>query len=190
MLRAERGITQLSEVSLTEAECKRLRRLNAREGWPPPATVRRWLGGGWNDALRLAQLRTVFTGDALVREIGPRFTREELLDSIRAYARESGERVPTLRGVIQWAKRPDVLARPGRRPQSMGPFMRMFESWAAALAAAGLVAAETPTGTAQNSPWATVRPTSAYGSADEQQAAASEPPAPRPGRDRDVCERS
>jgi hypothetical protein len=167
-LRVQQGLTALDTIQLTEDEYERLRRVHPRAGWPPAPTLRRWMGGGWNDALRQAQLKPVFTGDALVREIGPTFTREELIQCIVDYSHERDEKVPTIRGVMLWAKRPDVLARPGRRPRSLGPFNRVFESWADALAAAGLVQAESGAGPVENSTWATVRPTSAYGYSDEQ----------------------
>jgi hypothetical protein len=137
--RLEQGAASLADVELRQDTYVRLRSLQPDRGWPPATSVKRWIGGGWNDALRLASLQPVFDGDALVHEVGPKFTREELVDVIKQYAAECPEQIPTLRGLVMWAKRPDVLARPGRRPRSLGPYTRAFDNWADALAAAGLV---------------------------------------------------
>jgi hypothetical protein len=118
---------------------RRLRRRHPEAGWPPDSSIRRWLGGSWNDALRRAQLEPLPEGDALVREIGSRLTRAECLAALQSYYNDTGERRPNLWRYVAWTKRPDILARPGRRPQSGGPFTRIFGSWTNALVSAGLL---------------------------------------------------
>ena len=120
------------------------RLLRGREGrrreWPPDTSLRRWMGGSWNDCLRAAGLAPVADGDALVAEISSRFSRQEVFAAVRAYAQEAGTPIPTLRGVIAWAKRPDVKRRPGRRPESQGPFDRLFPGgWQEVLIAAEFI---------------------------------------------------
>lgn len=111
----------------------------------------------------MAKLQPVFDGDALVEELGPKFTREEILTALREYADEDVEKIPTVRAFLAWARRPDVLARPGRRPRSLGPIQRAFpDGWPQALAAAGLIATDdAPTDGDHNgrgSSWGVARP--------------------------------
>jgi hypothetical protein len=126
------------------------RRLAAERGreyaWPPDGSIRRWLGGSWNDALRRAGLRAVPDGDALIREQGPAYTKAELLAAVTGYVADSGEVAPAAWRYLMWAKRPDVRRRPGRRPRSLGPFLRHYEGWGDVLAAAGVGTAPAPSG--------------------------------------------
>jgi hypothetical protein len=142
-LMVEQRLHSIADVKLTEQEYERLRRLNDGEQWPPPSTIRRWIGAGWNDALRDAKLQPVFDGDALVVELGPKFTRGDVLAALSEYAEEGVEEIPTVRGFLAWSRRPEVMARPGRRPRSLGPLNRLFPlGWPQVLAAAGLIAPE------------------------------------------------
>jgi hypothetical protein len=43
---------------LTVEVFRRLRVEHPEAGWPPDSSIRRWLGGSWNDALRRARLET------------------------------------------------------------------------------------------------------------------------------------
>lgn len=157
-LAAEAGAGSRAEVKLTEEQYERLRRLNPMESWPPPSTVRRWMSGSWNDALRQARLQPVFDGDALVAEIGPKFTREEVIAAVQAYHAEGHQDVPTISAFISWARRPEVLARPGRRPRSQNTIQRLFpQGWPQLLAAAGIIATTEKPG-AMGTSWAVARP--------------------------------
>src|SRR5262249_27787255 len=49
---------------------------------------------------------------------------------------------PSSNMYVAWSIRPDVVARPGRRPTSVMPFIRNFGTWPRALVAAGLIASE------------------------------------------------
>lgn len=122
---------------------KRLREERAEFGWPPESSVRRWLGGSWNDALRRAGLDAVPDGDVVTYRLGSAITHEEAIAAVRACAEELGG-VPTLSQYVFWAKRPEVRRRCGRRPNSQGPFDRLFGGWLNALVTAGLVDADAP----------------------------------------------
>jgi hypothetical protein len=110
--------------------------LHPEQQWPPAATIRRWLGGGWNDCLKRAYLDPVPDGDLVVAAIGPRFSDEEMKKALRDCAHDLGK-IPTRSVYVAWAKRPDVIRRPGRRPQSHMVFNRLG-GFPDALAAAGL----------------------------------------------------
>ena len=117
-----------------------LRRVHGRRlGWPPEASIRRWFAGTWNDCLRAAGVVLVPDGDAVVRELGGAFSREEVLTAVRACAKDLNEPIPTLTGYLRWAKRADVRRRPGRRPLAQNVFERLFGGWPATLVAAALV---------------------------------------------------
>lgn len=106
-------------------------------GWPPDGNIRTWIGGSWNDCLKEARLEAVADGDVVVAQLGPAFTAEEITTALQECARELND-VPTISQYYAWARRPDVKARPGRRPQSQPPFDRTFGGYVEALKAAGL----------------------------------------------------
>lgn len=109
-----------------------------REGlWPPDGTIRRWVGGLWNDALQVARLDAVPDADVLIIEHGPQFTAEEAVAALRHCAQEL-KQVPVLSSYLSWARREDVRRRPGRRPKTVAVFQRLFGSHPGALVAAGL----------------------------------------------------
>lgn len=115
--------------------CKELSELRL----PPESSVRRWLGGGWNDCLRRALLDVVADGDFASRPIGfsDRFDDAEVLAALCECAAELGH-APTVTEYFGWARRPDVRDRPGRRPSSFKPFER-FGNFRRALIAAGVI---------------------------------------------------
>jgi hypothetical protein len=120
-------------------EYRRLRAEDPSLGWPPDASMRRWLGGGsWNDCLTQARLESVPDGDVVVAQLGSALSAEEITQALRDCARETGS-IPTLHTYLGWARRPDVLSRPGRRPGSQHPFVRAFKGFRGALAASGLI---------------------------------------------------
>jgi hypothetical protein len=134
-----REAAQLLEHSPTVGEYRQLRSESPERmsAWPPDGTIRRWLGGNWNEALGRAHLESVRDGDALVYANGPAFTADEITAALRECARELGD-VPTISRFFAWARRPDVVARAGRRPQSLQPIQRLFGGFVEALRAAGL----------------------------------------------------
>lgn len=101
-------------------------------------SIRSWLGGDWNSALERAGLDRVPDSDADVAPLGPKLTRDELLEAARTCAAELGH-PPGLHHYLNWARCPDVRCRPGRRATSQGPFDREFGGWPATLVAAGLI---------------------------------------------------
>jgi hypothetical protein len=115
-------------------------------GWPSDGSIRRWLGGTWNDALRRAMLPAAPDGDAIVRELGPEYTREECVQAVLDYVADTGNPLPGFHSVINWARRRDVRARHGRRPRSTIVYQRLFGSWSNVLVAAGVVSADAVTG--------------------------------------------
>jgi len=133
-----REVADLLEHSPSVEQYRLARANNARRGWPPDGNVRRWLGGSWNDCLREARLDSVAGGDVIVSQNGPAFSADEVIAALRDCARDLGD-IPTLSAYYAWARRPDVKARPGRRPSSQSPFDRNFGSYYKALVAAGLV---------------------------------------------------
>jgi len=50
--------------------------------------------------------------------------------------------IPTLHQYLAWARRPEVKARPGRRPASQAPFVRAFGGFIEALQASGVVSGD------------------------------------------------
>jgi hypothetical protein len=119
------------------------------QGWPSDSSVRRWLGGGWEHALRQAHLPIPDSGDAAIAEIGQAYSGEECLQALRDYLVEPGAlTIPDIHSVINWARRPDVRRRPGRRPRSQGPYDRLFGSWNAVLREIGVVSSDLTTGAA------------------------------------------
>jgi hypothetical protein len=120
----------------------------------PDGTIRRWLGGRWNECLRVALLDTVSDGDFAARPSGTtnKFSREELFAAVRECAEDLGQ-VPSMPEFFQWVIRPDVQARPGRRPRSYQAFRRLG-GFPAVLVAAGVLRddgdfATRPSGTSQ-----------------------------------------
>lgn len=111
---------------------------------PPDSSVRNWLGGDWNAALERSKLERVPDSDAKVAPLGPKMTREELLDAVKTCAGELGH-APSLHDYLNWARNPEVKRRPGRRASSQGPFDREFGGWPATLVAADLVEHGDPT---------------------------------------------
>ena len=100
---------------------------------PPDSNIRRWLSqghpsgeGGWNGCLRRALLDAVSDGDFTSPLIGRtyRFDDSEIFAALRDCADDLGH-PPTMNEYLQWAKRPDVADRPGRRPLSYHPFERL-----------------------------------------------------------------
>lgn len=119
--------------------------------WPPDGSVRRWLGGSWNTALKRAHLDAERVGDALVEHQGPGFSKDEVTAALREAAEdlasENGDGcLPTVTAYLAWARRPDVRRRSGRRPRSLIPFQRLFGGYLPALVAAGLANDEAATG--------------------------------------------
>jgi hypothetical protein len=108
---------------------------------PPNGSVRRWLGGGWNDCLARSLLETIAAdGDFASRPIGlnERYADAEIFDALRECVSDL-EHVPSMTEYIQWARRPDVRGRSGRRPSSYKVFERFEGGFRAALTAAGLI---------------------------------------------------
>lgn len=120
-------------------EYERERQLNPQYGWPPEATVRRWLGAGsWNKALERAGLNAIAGGDVIVRQrLGSAFSTDEAILALQLCAHDLGA-VPTWHELYFWSNRPDVMAMPGRRPRSIQVYIRLFDSYPLALKAAGL----------------------------------------------------
>ena len=107
---------------LTTRAYERLRAELDRGGdWPPQSSIRRFVGGTWNDALRRAQLDPVADGDALRAQLGGRLTAEECAAAVRECSQETRDPLPTYSSYIAWCRRPDVRRRPGRRPHSQAP---------------------------------------------------------------------
>lgn len=125
------------------SEYRKLRREHDN-GWPPDGSVRRWLGGSWNEALDRAHLDAVPDEHELVAEGAHAYTEEEAIAAMKACRTELGK-TPTFNAYIGWARRPDVRRRPGRRPKSQNVFERLFGGYREALVAAGM-ASEDGTG--------------------------------------------
>lgn len=117
-----------------------LRSEHPDEGLIADGSIRHALGGTWNDCLTQAHLDTVSDGDALALALGGHFRPSECIEALRACAQEIGT-VPGMSIYLSWAHRPDVRRRPGRRPQSVGTFGRVFGGFREALVEAGLLAA-------------------------------------------------
>lgn len=121
------------------SEYERERQSNPQYGWPPEATVRRWVGAGsWNKALERAGLNAIAGGDVIVRQrLGAAFSTDEAILALQLCAKDLGA-PPTHHELFRWCKRPDVMALPGRRPLSIQVYIRLFKSYVKALEAAGL----------------------------------------------------
>lgn len=107
---------------------------------PADGTLRGWLGGTWNGCLRQAQLSDVPDGDVVVAQKGAALAKEEVIAALRECAEEL-EDIPTFHRYISWASKPEVKARPGRRPASQAPFERLFgtRGFSNALIESGLI---------------------------------------------------
>jgi hypothetical protein len=115
---------------LTEPAYTGLRLTHPECGWMAPSTIRRNFGGQWNEALRAARLETVSDGEVLTSYQGPAFEWAEVRQALLDFRDFRAERHATLPGDFSlhdyyaWAKRPDILRLPGRRPRSQVPFDR------------------------------------------------------------------
>jgi hypothetical protein len=109
---------------------------------PPDPSIRSWLGGGWNDCLRRSLLPAVADGDFASKEVGLtyRLKDEEIFAALRECNEEFGH-PPTASEYMQWARRPDVIARPGRRFRSYRPLERLG-GFREALVKAGVIQAD------------------------------------------------
>lgn len=129
-VRVARAITALREAAeilssggekpLVSVEIyRRLRAERPELGWPPEATVRRALGGGWNEALRQARLEAVPEADTVVVSNGGMFSSDEVVAAVSACAQElrahgvDPDTEMTVSSYLSWAKRDDVRSRPG-----------------------------------------------------------------------------
>jgi hypothetical protein len=125
---ANPGFDPTSPPALTEDAYEALRKVHREFGWPPASTMRTWVAGGWNDVLRRALLTTVDGGDAVFMVSNTDYTWEEVASAVcgfRDHLTAQGHPDPTGFGfhdLINWAKLPQVLALPGRRPRSQSPF--------------------------------------------------------------------
>lgn len=148
--RVARAISALREVAEivghapTSSEYRQVRAERPELKLPADGTLQGWLGGSWNDALKQARLDAVAGGDVLVREYGPTIEGEEILQALRDCAADL-ETIPTISQYLSWSRRPDVKARPGRRPSSQPPFDRGFGGFLPALKASGVINGETLT---------------------------------------------
>jgi hypothetical protein len=138
---ALRDVADILGHSPTIREYRMCRDAFAEFRLPPDGTIRRWLGANWQGCLARALLEAVTDGDEALRPIGlnQRFEDEEVLAALRACMDELGY-LPSLTQYLQWARRPDVRERPGRRPMSYKVFER-FGGFPDASVAAGLVPA-------------------------------------------------
>jgi hypothetical protein len=111
---------------------------SAAEKLPHPRTLRSWFGAGsWNDCLRDARLEPVPDGDVILLAVRRKFERDELLKALQDCTAEIGY-IPGFYAYAAWARRPEAVELPGRRPTSLGPFLRCFGSFPAAIEQAGL----------------------------------------------------
>jgi hypothetical protein len=119
--------TDLSDGNApSESRFRTLREQHPERYWPDDRRIRAWLGvQTWNEALARAHLPTVADGDAVVIQLGPAFSREELRAAVSECASDLGY-IPSWTEYLAWARRPDVKARPARRPTSQGPFERVY----------------------------------------------------------------
>ena len=172
---ADPGFDPTNPPALTEDAYTDIRKDHPEYGWPPASSMRNWVQGGWNDVLRRAGVKPVEGGDALFVSSSAEYTWEEVAAAFVAFRDElvqKGHPAPTdfsLRDLLNWAKRPDVLARPGRRPRSQSPFDK-FGGFLAAKAAA-LAGAPAPSETRDGARAARsghLRPASGYGYTDAQ----------------------
>lgn len=127
--------------SLPVAVFRALRSQYSECGWPPDGSIRRWMGGNWNDALRQAGLEADPEADVSVKPLGGALTRDEAVTAVRACAEDMGE-VPSFTMYRHWASRPDVIQAQGRIPKSQPVFDRLWPGgggWASCLREAGLM---------------------------------------------------
>jgi hypothetical protein len=138
---ALREAASILEHSPSISEYERIRKTRPELGFPPEGSIRRWFGrASWNECLRRAHLSCHPDGDFVVRSLGPKFSPEEIIDALRICANEVSEGAPPpINRYLTWARRPEVKARPGRRPLSQGPFERVFGSYREAVSASGLL---------------------------------------------------
>ena len=109
----------------TQYDYRRLRAELPELNLVPDGTLRRWLGGDWNQCLTRALLDTVSEGDFVTLCEGDQFSEEELVEAIRMYMAEHEGRIPTFSQLMIWTHMPSVRAQPGRRPLSNAPFRRL-----------------------------------------------------------------
>ncbi len=107
---------------------------------PKEATIRRWLGGGWDHCVKRALLPTPSNGDFVTKTLDADFDEAEILKLILVCGDDLG-RSPTLDDFQAWVLRPDVEVRFPRRPLSYGPLGR-FGGWAELLERAIALALE------------------------------------------------
>lgn len=142
--RAIRALRRAAELLGRSPSVKAYRRLRDETHDPeliPDASIRSALGvGGWNEGLELAGLapsvEQVRLG-VVVSKSPMRYTDAECLAALRGCG-EDLDCVPSGTMYRRWVTRPDVRRRPGRRPMTDTPFIRLFGSFLVALAAAGL----------------------------------------------------
>jgi hypothetical protein len=125
--------------SFRRYEAWRLAQPNPRE-WPSGSSIgRSW--GSWSmmlDALGVTPVARPAT--VAMRSLGDTFTRDELLDAVRACAREVTRRPLTLRAYRKWAQQTRTQEDHARIPLSSEPFKREFGGFAFAAQEAGLTA--------------------------------------------------
>jgi hypothetical protein len=143
--RRNEAIRCIAEVSAVAGEWHSMGEYEAVRKMNPSWDLRsarqllRWLGvSSWNEARAEAGLAAIPEPDTLAREVAQEFAADELLAALRDYHADNGE-LPTMTQYMGWARRTEVRRRPGRRPFSTNPFVRMFGSFGEALQAAGLV---------------------------------------------------
>jgi hypothetical protein len=146
--RIARAVTALREAaqilghSPSIAQYEGIRKVKPELGWPPEGSLRRWFGRvSWNECLKRAHLDAHPDGDVVVRSLGPKLAPEEITDALKACSEDvCADRPPAINEYLAWARRPEVKARPGRRPLSQEPFERVFGSYRNAVVASGLTA--------------------------------------------------
>jgi Homing endonuclease associated repeat len=147
VLGAQAALRRAAEVlghSPSVEEYRSLRSEHKDAGFPSDGTIRRILGGSWNDALASAHLQTVEGGDMVIASLGVAFTRDELIAGLRECAQELGM-APSVPQYLGWARRPEVRRRAnGRRARAIEAYNRVFGSWTKGLVAAGLIDGSDP----------------------------------------------
>ena len=125
------------EGPLTAGSYRQVRKDNPELLLPPDGSVRNWLGGRWNDALRAARLDAASGCDSFVIEARHRFMWEETraavaacIEDLREPERPDVVPNPSFSSYLAWERRPDVRRRPGRRPRDIRVFGR-FGGWLA-----------------------------------------------------------
>jgi Homing endonuclease associated repeat len=120
-----RSAAEILGRSPTQYEYRRLTAELPELDLVPDGTLRRWLGGNWNQCLARALLDAVSEGDFVTLCEGDSFSEAELVEAIRMYIAEHDDRIPTFSQLMIWTHMPSVRARPGRRPLSHAPFTRL-----------------------------------------------------------------